>query len=180
MRRCAFVKGVLRYRGSSFQQASGIIMRLHVLLASALLALFAALPAFAQVSDALSLDDVRTQQAEIRADTKAGRGVYENLSDHQRSQLLARQDAMLRLIEGKQSPRELSEPQRLELFNQLEAIEAMVNQAEDQRMVCRRVATIGTNRKERVCKTVAQRREEMRDAQQILNRRNNCTDCSGE
>lgn len=153
-------------------------MRLHVLLAGALLALSAALPALAQPVDGPSLDAIRSQQAEIRADARAGRGVYENLSEYQRNQLLAKQDAVLRLIEGKQSAADLGEPQRMELFNQLEAIEALVNQAEDQRMVCRRVATIGSNRKERVCKTVAQRREEMRGAQEMLNRRSNCTGCS--
>jgi hypothetical protein len=155
-------------------------MRLPILLAGAVLALSAALPARANSGDLLSLDAVRTQQAEIRREAQAGRGIYGNLSEAQRSQLLTRQDRVLRMIEGKQSSRDLSEPQRLELFNQLEAIEAVVNQAEDQRMVCRRVATIGSNRKERVCKTVAQRREEMRGAQQMLNRRSNCTGCSGD
>ena len=156
-------------------------MQLHLFLASALLALFVASPASAQVGDALSFDEVRTQQAEIRADAGARRGVYENLSERQHRQLEDRQDALLRMIEGKQSPRELSEPQRMDLFNQLEAIEALVNQAEDQRLICERVATIGTNRKERVCKTVAQRREEMRFAQDALNRRSNCegSTCSG-
>ncbi|MGQ4581962.1 hypothetical protein [Lysobacter sp. F60174L2] len=153
-------------------------MQLHLFLASALLALFVASPASAQVGDALSFDEVRTQQAEIRADAGARRGVYENLSERQHRQLEDRQHAVLRMIEGKQSPRELSEPQRMDLFNQLEAIEALVNQAEDQRMVCERVATIGSNRKQRVCKTVAQRREEMRGAQHMLNQGSNCTGCS--
>jgi len=144
----------------------------------ALVALAATSVARGETVDA---DAIRAQQAKIREDARVGRGIYENLSEAQRSELFTHQDVTLRLIEGKQTTEELSEPERLKLFNQLEAIEALVNQAQDQRLICERVATIGTNRKERVCKTVAQRREEMRLAQDALNRRSNCegSTCSG-
>ena len=150
-------------------------------LSGALLALAAATSTFAAHGGTLDLGNIRAQQAGIRDDARVGRGIYENLSDAQRAELFTHQDAALRVIEGKQTADELSEPERLKLFNQLEAIEALVNQAEDQRLICERVATIGTNRKERVCKTVAQRREEMRFAQDALNRRSNCegSTCSG-
>lgn len=128
-----------------------------------------------------SLETIRQQQVNIRVEAEARRGVYENLTDAQRQQLFAIQDRVNALIADKESSGDLGEQQRLRLFNDLESIEALVNQAEDQRMVCRRVSTIGTHRKERVCKTVAQRREEMREAQQMLNRSSNCSGdlCNG-
>jgi hypothetical protein len=144
----------------------------------ALAAMAAVPPARGETAD---LGAIRAQQAEIREDARAGRGIYANLSETQRTELFSRQDATLRLIEGKQTPDELSEPERVKLFNQLEAIEALVNEAEDQRMICERVSTIGTNRKQRVCKTVAQRRQEMQMAQDMLNRGANCVGatCTG-
>ncbi len=151
-------------------------MRIQLL--AVLVVMAVATLSFAARAGVPSLDEIRSQQTEIREDARAGRGIYENLSESQRAELFSKQDVALRLMEGKQAVGELNEPERIELFNQLEAIEALVNQAEDQRMVCQRVATIGTNRKQRVCKTVAQRREEMRLAQDMLNRRSNCDGCS--
>ncbi len=139
-------------------------------LALALICVLAAPSAFARdTGRLLQLDPVRAQQAEIMAGAKAKSGIYANLSASDRDRLITRQMRMLQLIEGKKMSAELSESEKLELFNSLEWIEATVNRAEDERMVCERTAVVGSNLKKRVCMTVAAKRElEERSRERLL------------
>ena len=84
---------------------------------------------------------------------------------------------MLALLEGKQSTQELSEDQRDEVFNTLEWIEATVNRAESERMICERRPVLGSNRKERVCKTAAQMQADRDAARERMDNRDVCSDC---
>lgn len=154
-------------------------MRIISCLAGVLLACVSMAPtAFAAGQTDLQLDDVRSQQAEIRAGAKAGTGIYENLSPARRSELFSKQDRMLGIIAGKRTAAELDENQLTEVFNALEWIEAAVNQTEDQRLVCERRDILGSNRKERVCRTVAQMRVEREAARERMERRGVCdTNC---
>lgn len=115
--------------------------------------------AFAETSS-LALDAVRSQQAQIRAGVQSGTGIYKQLSADDRTVLLSQQTVVLGVMGDSKAVEELSEAQRIELFNGLELIEALINKAEDERMVCEYRAVIGSNRKQRDCKTVAQRREQ--------------------
>ena len=150
-------------------------MRLRSLFAS--LAICAGLvfaPAIAADTPSLDLDAVRAQQAEIRAGARAASGIYENLPEAKRNELVSRQDRMLAMIQGKQTADDLSESEKLELFNTLEWIEATVNRAEDSRMVCEVRKIIGSNRRERVCRTAAQIRAEREFAREQLERGGMC------
>lgn len=126
--------------------------------------------AIASSGQALDLDAIRTQQAEIRAGANAGTGLYKDMSESTRLQLLSRQERMLSIIRGKASADQLTEDQRMEVFNELEWIEATINDAEDERMVCERRKKLGSNRRERVCMTVAQQRELRERAREDLTR----------
>lgn len=140
-------------------------------LALALSCVLAVPTAFAHDSGKLlPLDPVREQQAQILAGAKAKAGIYANLSERDRDQLIARQTKMLRMIEGKKMSAELSESQKLQLFNDLEWIEATVNRADDDRMVCERRTVVGSNLKQRVCMTVAQHREVKERSREELER----------
>lgn len=138
-----------------------------------LLSLLLAAPAFASVDrGVLQFDAIRSQQAEIRAAVEARAGLYKDLPSNTRSELLAKQSLLFRLMEGKQSTNDLSEEQRMEVFNTLEWIEAAVNNAEDERLICERRQILGSTRKERVCKTAAQLRAEREATREQLDRRN--------
>ena len=78
-----------------------------------------------------------------------------------------------------QSTDELSEQQKTEVFNTLEWIEAVANNSADERMVCERRPVLGSTRKERVCKTAAQWREEREAARSTMDSRSICRDCGG-
>jgi len=138
----------------------------------------AAPAAFASVdSRVLMLDDIRTQQTEIRDGVESRTGRYKDLSASQRSELLNKQARMLETIEGKHSTEDLNAQQKTEVFNTLEWIEAVVNNDGDERMVCERRPVLGSTRKERICKTASQWREEREAARNMLDSRGTCMDC---
>ncbi|MBS0461174.1 MAG: hypothetical protein JSS41_01730 [Proteobacteria bacterium] len=60
----------------------------------------------------------------------------------------------------------LSEPQQVEMANDQEVVTTALTQASaDSRVVCERVQQIGSNMPKNICKTVAQRKREMIQAQ---------------
>lgn len=118
----------------------------------------------------LKLDEVRQQQTEIRADATARTGLYKDMPAATRDELFTKQNMVLSIIEGKDLASDLNESDKMKVFNALEWIEAAINKAEDERVVCERRAQIGTNRKERVCRTVAQIRADREAAQRDMMR----------
>lgn len=125
-------------------------------------ALFAAvsIPAAAEAPKQLQSDAIRTQQAEIRRSAEAGEGRYRSLTSGDRRQLFTHQDRVDALLGDTTLTTELSEVHQVELFNNLEAISALVNDEADERLICRRIKPVGSNRPTTVCRTAAQLREE--------------------
>ncbi|PJJ97533.1 hypothetical protein CO641_11280 [Lysobacteraceae bacterium NML91-0213] len=105
-----------------------------------------------------------SQQNEIRSEVEQRSGRYRDMAGADRERLLQIQDRVIRQLEGRERTTELSPADRVTLFNDLEQISALVNKAEDDRMVCERTRPIGSNRPVNVCKTVAQRRVEREQA----------------
>ncbi len=100
------------------------------------------------------------QQTQIAQDVRAGRGAYRDMAASERERLLQLQARVLGALEGRQRTTDLAAADQLAVFNDLEAISALVNKAEDERMICERTRPIGSNRPVNICKTVAERREE--------------------
>ena len=119
---------------------------------------------------ALQTDAIRSQQAQIKAGIEARTGAYKDLPARTREQLLAQQALVLGLVEGRQTTADLDAAQQGELFAALESIDAMVNKANDERLVCELVKTLGSNRKERVCRTAGQVRAEHEATRDQINR----------
>ncbi len=139
-------------------------MRLLVVL---IVSLFSTLAVAAETKP-FQVDEVLAQQQQIRADVVAGKGRYANIPNQKRSELMAKQDELIVLLEGKQSSAELSQDQYAAAFNRLEWIEATVNNAEDERMICTREKTLGSNRTTRVCRSAAQMEEQRELARQQM------------
>ncbi|MGO1719302.1 MAG: hypothetical protein ACTHZI_03820 [Luteimonas sp.] len=122
-----------------------------------------------------------SQQQEIREEAVARNGRYRDMEESARSSLLAEQDKVLELLEGKERSTDLSQIDQTILFNSLEKISAIVNQAEDERMVCRRERTTGSHRVQNICKTVAQLRDEREQSQSALGNRDiRCDNCGSD
>ena len=87
------------------------------------------------------------------------------------NQLREHQDLVLNLLEGHERSTELSREDQMAVFNALEAISAILNRAEDERMICRRERSVGSRFATEVCRTVAERRGDSRDARDKITER---------
>lgn len=123
-------------------------------------------------------EQIRARQAQIAAGIKGGGSPYAELSTKAREELAARQARMLALLDGKQNIDELDADGQAQVEADMKWIEAALSRAEDDRLVCERRQIIGSNRKERVCKTAAQLREEREAARNTMESRGICRDCA--
>jgi hypothetical protein len=152
-----------------------------VLLHTALLCLLAANalsapPSFAQDGAAPAamlppqptLQQIVEQQTQLRGQVAAKRGAYKDMHEGDRHRLLAQQDELLKLLDGRQSLDELRAEQRVEVFNILQNVNAAATKAEDERQICERSRLVGTNRFQVVCMTGKQYREHKENAKQSL------------
>ena len=80
---------------------------------------------------------ILTQQQGIKSEVMAKKGRYRDMAPPAREQLFAHQDKVQKLLVGISQTTELEEHDRIALFNSLEAIEAIVNKAEDERLVAK-------------------------------------------
>ncbi len=144
--------------------------------------LLAPINAMAVAPSPADLPAVKQEQLELRQKLLAGKGAYKDIDAAVRTDLLSKQDIVMKLVEGKQSSSELSPPDQVALVNALSSIAAIVEKAEDERMVCRREKTIGSNRPETICKTVAQLRQERQETDRFLTspRNASCISICGE
>src|SRR5262245_32400994 len=92
----------------------------------------------------LEISAVVAQQQQIREDVLAKKGRYQSMSDHTRVELLSKQAALLTMLEGKSSAADLTQEQQMQAFNTLEWIEAAINDAPDERMICHREKPLGS------------------------------------
>lgn len=115
-----------------------------------------------------SLQQIATQQTQLRAQVVAKRGAFKDMSEGDRERLLKQQERLLSLLEGRQSIHELRSEERVEVFNHLQSVSAAVSKAEDERKICERSRLVGTNRFTVVCMTAKQKREHQDGAQKSL------------
>ncbi len=148
-------------------------MHFRVLVSSAVFGLLVSFSASA-ADELLSFAEIREQQMAIRADADANRPPYDDMPQRDRERLVRRQGDLLRLIEGKDTLLDLDENGRTEAINSLEWIRAEIHDAEENRLICKREKRVGTHMKERVCRTVAERRKDREDATKLWDKGASC------
>ena len=123
----------------------------------------AAAPATAQ-KVSTSAPEIIQQQTVIRAEILSSKGAFKDMDASVRNDLLRHQDVVFELLKGKERTTQLSEADQIRVSNSISSIVAIISNAEDDRMVCRREKMTGSHRPETICKTVAQRRVEREEA----------------
>ena len=118
------------------------------------------------------LDAIRVQQTELRAQAQAGEGIFASMDGSARAKLVDRQTQLLALIDGKQGVGDINDPMQVRAFNLLEEIDAIVNDFEDQKIVCERIQKTGSHRKVKQCTTLAQKRRLQQDTEEYLHQQN--------
>lgn len=132
------------------------------------LCMAASFGAAADNNDGPAFADIRAQQIELREEVSDGDGIFQAMSEQERESLTARQDELLALIEGKDVVKDLEDPDQVRAFNLLQEINAMVNNIEDDRVICEYRRKTGSHRKEKQCATVAERRIQRETAQHAM------------
>ncbi len=128
----------------------------------------------------VTLHDILTQQTQLRAQLTSGKGAFKGLSKSERNQLLEKQGELMSLLQGVNTLDELRPDQRTAVFNNLEWIKAAVTKAEDERMVCEYVRTVGSNVPKSVCMTAREQREHRDNARKSLEQATICVEaCAG-
>lgn len=131
---------------------------------------FAAVAAGADTRKPLEVATVVAQQKQIRDDVLIRKGRYKDMPDPTRVELLSRQAELLTMLEGKRTAADLTEEQQMRAFNTLEWIEAAINNADDERVTCRREKILGSTRTTRVCRTAEHERREREKARESMDR----------
>ncbi|MDR7097812.1 uncharacterized protein YqeY [Lysobacter niabensis] len=99
-------------------------------------------------------DKVRDEQVMLMSNLQDRKGAFKNLDESKRSVLVEQHHRLMALLEGKHAPDELSGEARGEVATLLEVMENAVEELGQERTMCTRVKTIGSNKAELVCKTV--------------------------
>lgn len=131
-------------------------------------ALMLSAPAVLAQTGPLRIGTVLTEQTQLRVELEAGSGRAAKLSAAKRADLLARQQELLDILTGKKAATELTESQRLFAQDTLAWIDAAVEDDNDERVVCRREKTLGSNMVTRKCRTVAQMRLDQERAREAM------------
>lgn len=127
-------------------------------------------------------EDILAQQREIRADIDARTGRYVDMPRSTRKAILADQDRLAELLEGKTDTSQLDPSGLDEVVSLLASINAAVTRTGDERLICTREARIGSNYLTRVCRTPSQIREQQAAGQKLLRDETsgiNCSDKNG-
>lgn len=153
--------------------------RLHALACTALLAM---------ASAAVSADeparsaDILAQQQTIRAEMKAKRERYASMPRSAQKSVMADQDKLKDLLEGKSDVSELASADQAEVRRLIARIDATIANNQDERVVCTQEARTGSNYLTRVCRTPAEIDDRKEADQRLLKReveRVKCTDKNG-
>ena len=115
----------------------------------------ATVPADAADGPPAQVSEIVSQQQKIRSEVQAGTGPYRDMPAAKKSELLARQQSLLTILEGKRTLDELEEGDRVAALDTLKWIDSMSVADDGDRTVCERRQILGSNRKERVCMSAA-------------------------
>jgi hypothetical protein len=97
------------------------------------------------------------QKADILAEMEDGR--YRKMDRVEKQEVIGVLDRMSRLLEGVESAADMTPEGRVALINHQNLVNILLTKADaDQRVVCRRESTVGSNFRTTQCETVADRR----------------------
>lgn len=114
------------------------------------------------------VDVIVAQQGRIREEVLAQKNGWEDVPATTRSQVLHDQDRLFELFQGKTVVGDLPADGQIEAANLLEDINAAVAGASDQRRVCTRERTVGSNFVHNVCRTMAEIHAEREAARNVM------------
>lgn len=143
------------------------VFRMRVKLFLALLAFsFAAYASQSGTSQDVGV--ILSEQKQLQQDVAAGKGGLARLTPKEKEALATAQARVFVLLEGKSTIDELPMDQRVEAFNALESIKAIVSAKPKDQTICRRERVLGSHRAVTSCRTAEEREQEVEAAANAL------------
>jgi len=136
------------------------------------------MPHFALAGDAFDARAVEAKQDRIRRAVDSGSAGFSEASAEKKKELVRRQDELLSIIRGR-TYGELTDAEREKAQEQIVWIDRTATQVADERMVCERTKSSGSNRVQRVCMTARAQREAQEAAQRSMSGRKNSPQYEG-
>ena len=129
----------------------------------------------------VSVSEIEAQQHALRDVLNARSGRYDAMPKARRKKILASQDRLFVLIEGKATTADLPPADQAEVAALLGSITEDINAPGEERVVCTSEAKTGSNFMTRVCRTTRQIRQDEEVARGRLQeaRRSVCDDKNG-
>lgn len=131
---------------------------------------FCATTAHATSEPSVSVQDdgFAAQVRQIERDLSDGK-TYAEMNRAERDEVRGILSRMEARLEGVSNVDELSEPDRVALFNDQERVNGMlVAGYRDSRVVCEQIRRTGTHRRQAACQTVAERRRRLETDQEMM------------
>lgn len=121
----------------------------------------------AQVADLVG-SNFQVQAEQLRKDL-AGSEQYSEITESARAAALALLDRLETRLDGVSEVSTLPEQAKVSVFNDQEALNAILTgAAADSRQSCRREHVVGSNRRQNVCMTVAERRRRAEQSREYV------------
>ena len=112
-------------------------------------------------------------QRDVRADVRKG-SKYKHVDNASKAELMRAQDELFAILEGKRSIEELSDEDRLAVYNAQTKVAAVLNDAELDRPMCKREKRLGSNMAQTVCTTKREREDKAKHGQDLMRYGRNC------
>ena len=113
-----------------------------------------------------TLEKFQAVAADIRKDMNSG-GRYEYITPDNKAKVESDLTAMAEMLQ-KGSVNSLSEPDKVKLFNTQEHLNGLLTHSDSNRLVCERVAPVGTTIPKTTCQTVAEIERNRKDGQNSI------------
>jgi len=114
---------------------------------------------------ALDKANFEQQVVQIRKEMELG-GRYQFVKDSERSQVNQALDEMNRLFSDRISIRDMTEEERVAMFNAQERANGILTKRDGERLICEHKRSIGSNQKQTVCQTYADQQIRRQNSQQ--------------
>jgi hypothetical protein len=96
-------------------------------------------------------------------------GHYEFTSNKDRAAIDTQFSGMQSLFDKYGTVGQMDQGAKVQLFNEQEAVNAILTHNDSNRLVCEHIAPLGSNIPKTICKTYGQIQQEQRDSQHYLN-----------
>jgi hypothetical protein len=113
-------------------------------------------------------DDFTTVVAAVHQQMQPG-GHYEFTSKKDREAIDTQFSGMQSLFDKYGTVAQMDQPSKVQLFNEQEAVNALLTHNDSNRLVCEHIAPLGSNIPKTICRTYGDIQQEQRDAQHYLN-----------